>query len=417
MTEVSSPSSLLAIEDALSCIAAHVTPLAPERVVLEDAYGRFLAEDLCAPLDLPPFRNSAMDGYAVRAADTPGRLTVLGESAAGAPHLATVAPGVAVKVSTGATMPEGTDAVAPIETVTVRDGEIEIADSVAPGTFVRDRGSDIARGAPLLAAHTRIGPAQIGAAAASGLRTLPCRRLPRVAIVTTGNELRRPGEPLRDGEIYDANGPMLEAALHAAGARVERFPAAADTLDAHAEALSRALTHDVVITSGGVSVGDHDLVRRAGAELGVRELFWRIALRPGKPLTFGVRDGTLVFGLPGNPVSTLVCFQMFVAPALLALQGAPDCRPAFRVGMLAAEVARNPVRDDLIRVRVRRPHPEDDGPVAVPVLEPLPGQQSHQIVVAAQADGLARIPTGEGPLAPGAEVEYLPIDVLAAGRG
>jgi len=271
------------IDDALAVIESQITPLAREQVGLEDAYGRFLAEDLHAQLDLPPFDNSAMDGYALRAADTPGRLAVTGESAAGSPYPGALAAGDAVAVSTGAPIPAGADAVAAIEDVGLEQGILEVRSAVAPRAFVRRQGSDIARGSLLLSAHTRIGPAQMGAAAATGLRTLPCRRLPRVAIMTTGSELRQPGEDLRYGEIYDANRPMLRAALRAAGSRVELIPAAADTLEAHTAALERALEHDVVVTSGGVSLGAHDLVRQAGRELGVRELFWRIALRPGKP--------------------------------------------------------------------------------------------------------------------------------------
>lgn len=399
--------TLLSIDDALAVIGAHVVPLPVEQVDLADAYGRVLAEDLRAPLDLPPFDNSAMDGYALRAADTPGRLTLTGESAAGSPHAGRLSAGNAVVVSTGAAIPAGADAVAPIENVSRMAGDLDVP-SVAPGAFIRRAGSDIMCGAALLSANTRIGPAQIGAMAAVGLRRVPCRRRPRVAIVTTGSELRQPGEELRYGEIYDANRPMLNAALRAVGAVVELIPAAADTLEAHTAALERALEHDVVITSGGVSVGAHDLVRQVGRELGVHELFWRIALRPGKPLTFGVRGDTLVFGLPGNPVSTLVCFQLFVAPALLTLQTAGECRPSFYLGRLAAAVRRNPERDDLIRVAFV-PDEECPEPGSVPLLQPLKGQESHQIAIAAQADGLARIPAGSGELPIGTAVSYLPI--------
>ncbi len=396
--------SLLPIDDALAIVATQIRALEAESVALEQACGRFLAADLDAGLDLPPFANSAMDGYALRAGDTPGRLHVVGESAAGSPYGGSLGPGEAVAISTGAVVPAGADAVAPLEDVAGDDRELQVPCTVQPGAFVRLAGSDVIRGQRLLYAGTRIGPAQIGAAAAVGLHELPCRRLPRVAILTTGSELRQPGEPLREGEIYDANGPMLRAALLTAGAVLELIPAAADTPEAHRAALKRGLECDVVISSGGVSVGAHDLVRGVGRELGVRELFWRIALRPGKPLTFGVRGSTLVFGLPGNPVSTLVCFELFVRPALLALQGAREFRPAFGSGVLRTAVQRSTERDDLIRVRVAEP-PAGGGTV----LEPLPGQQSHQIVITAQADGLARIPAGPGELPPGTEVAYLPL--------
>jgi molybdopterin molybdotransferase len=223
-----------------------------------------------------------------------------------------------------------------------------------------------------------------------------------VAILSTGSELRQPGEELDEGEIFDSNRPMLDAALRTSGARVTRIPVAADTREAHRAAFEQALAHDVVISSGGVSVGAHDLVRSVGHELGIREVFWRVAVRPGKPLAFGVRGSTLVFGLPGNPVSTLVCFELFVAPALLALQGADSVRPAFRSGILGTAVERNPERDDLLRVRISKAD-------RVAVLSPLHGQQSHQIAITAQADALALIPAGSGELPAGTEVAYLSI--------
>jgi molybdopterin molybdotransferase len=195
---------------------------------------------------------------------------------------------------------------------------------------------------------------------------------------------------------------MLAALLETAGATVTRIPAVADTPEAHREALEAALAHDVVITTGGVSVGPHDLVRGIGQELGVEEVFWRVALRPGKPLSFGVRGETLLFGLPGNPVSTLVCFELFVRPALYGLQGSRTIEPEFGKRALARAIARNPERDDLIRVTIAA-----DGS-----LEPLRGQQSHQITITAVSDGLARIPAGTGELAAGAEVAFLPLHGL-----
>ena len=402
MADETPPPEPLSIDQALALVAVNVTPLPTEEVALEQASGRFIADDLHAAIDLPPFMNSAMDGYALRAGDTPGRLLVVGESAAGSPHQGGLGPGGAIAISTGAVVPVEADAVVPVEDVR-RDGEeIDVRSGVAAGAFVRRRGSDIERGERLLEAGIRLGPAQIGAAAAVGLGTLVCGRRPRVALLTTGSELRPPGQHLADGEIYDANRPMLEAALETSGARVAHVPAAADTGEAHRAALAQALEHDVVISSGGVSVGAHDLVRSVGRELGIEEVFWRVALRPGKPLAFGVRGSTLVFGLPGNPVSSLVCFELFVRPALLALQGARSVLPAWSAGRLGAAVRRNSGRDDLIRVRLSA----GSRPI---VLLPLPGQESHQIAIAAQADGLALIPSGRGELPVGTEVAYLPL--------
>ncbi|HEU0318805.1 MAG TPA: molybdopterin molybdotransferase MoeA, partial [Solirubrobacteraceae bacterium] len=290
-----SPDGLLSIDEAQALVAAQIRVLPAEPVALGQAHGRFLADDVAATLDLPPFASSAMDGYAVRAADTPGHLGVVGESAAGSPFAGELEPGQAVVISTGAVVPSGADAVVPVERVT-RDGElVEVTAAIPPGEFVRAPGSDVRRGSLILAAGTRLGPAQIGAAAAAGLSSLSCHRRPRVAVLTTGSELRPPGEPLEPGEIYDANGPMLSAALRATGVEVARIPAVGDEEDAHRAALGAALEHDVVISSGGVSMGTHDLVRGVGADLGIREVFWKVALRPGKPLAFGVRDATLVF--------------------------------------------------------------------------------------------------------------------------
>jgi molybdopterin molybdotransferase len=394
---------LLSIDDASAVIEAHLTPLPAEDVPIEQAYGRYVAEELRAAIDLPPFASSAMDGYAIRAEDGTASLTlrVVGESSAGSPYTGKLGPGEAVVISTGAVVPADAGAVVPVEDVTGAGGErIQLSAPAAAGSFVRARGSDIEHGALIFPAGTRLGSAQIGAAAAVGLGTVSCRRRPSVAVLTTGSELRHPGEQLSEGQIYDANGPMMTAALLTSGAGVEHIPTAADTREAHTTALARALEHDVVISSGGVSVGTHDLVRGVGRELGVTEVFWRIALRPGKPLTFGVRGTTLVFGLPGNPVSSLVCFELFVRPALLALQGAPRVRPMWDTGVLGAAVKRNPERDDLIRARFETPD-------AAAVLIPLHGQQSHQIAITAQADVLARIPMGSGELPAGTEVAYL----------
>ncbi len=397
---------LIPVEAALEEILAQAVRLPAVDLPLAQTLGRYLAEPLLATFELPPFTNSAMDGYALRHGDTPGRLELVGESAAGRPFAGTVSKGQAVTISTGAVLPEGADAVAPIEWIESKSQRmIEVPRAVVDGHSVRAAGSDVAPGTEVLAAGTRIGPAQIGAAASLGRSTLRCAALPRVAIVTTGSELRRPGEQLAPGDIYDSNGPLLAAALAGAGAAATILPTAADTREAHRGALAEALGHDVVISTGGVSVGGHDLVREVERELGVRELFWRIAMKPGKPLSFGVLERsqlhgrTLVFGVPGNPVSVLVCFEMFVRPALAALQGARDPRPAFVRAILDSEVERNPERDEMIRVREL-----DGGRV-----EPLLPQQSHQLAASAQAAGLARIPAGRGIVAAGDAVEYLPL--------
>ena len=383
---------------------ARVRALEPEPVPLAEAAGRVLAADARAAVDLPPFASSAMDGFAVRAADTPGELPVVARSAAGSPAGQALRAGEAIAISTGGVVPEGADAVIPIEYVVEHDNSVEIPAAAQPGANVRPRGGDIRAGEVVCPAGMRLGAGQLGALAAAGLAELSCVRRPRVVVLTTGTELRPPGEPLGPGEVYEANGLMLAAALASAGATVERLPAVEDDLEAHRAAISRGLVGDVLVTSGGVSVGRHDLVRPVLAELGAEEVFWRVAVKPGKPISFSVRGSTLVFGLPGNPVSALVGFELFVRPAVLALQGAAEPLPRFEPGRLARAVRRSPGRDELVRARSEA----GDGEV---VLEPLDGQESHMIASAATANVLVFVPRGDGELAAGTAVRYLRLGV------
>lgn len=391
-------SGLLTIDEALERVVARVRARAAEEVATRDGLGRVLAEDGAAVTDLPPFDSSAMDGYALRSADTPGTLAIRGESAAGAPAGRGLEAGEAFGISTGAMVPAGADAIVPVEHVRV-DGSQVTVESVARGANVRPRGGDTHAGDVVVARGTRLGPPQLGALAAAGVGTVRCARRPRVAILATGSELRAPGEPLGPGQIYESNSVLLAAQVATAGGVAETHDPVADDEAATRDALERALDADVVLSSGGVSVGPHDLVRTLLAELGVEEVFWGVAVRPGKPLFFGVRGDTLVFGLPGNPVSTLVGFELFVRPALAGLQGAEPVR-AFRSGTLAAPLRRNPARDDLVRAVSHA----DGGDV---LLEPLSGQESHMIVRAAAADALVHVPRGDGELPRGAHVSWL----------
>ena len=380
-----------------------VVPLPAEPVPVADAAGRVLAEDAEARVDLPPFASSAMDGFALRAADTPGVLPVVARIAAGRPAPRRVEAGEAMEISTGGVVPDGADAVIPLEYVVQNDNEIEIADPVAEAANVRPRGGDVHAGDVVRPAGLRLSPAQLGALAAAGLAELRCVRRPRVALLATGTELRQPGEPLGPGEIYESNGLMLAAALAAEGAEVERLPPIEDDEDAHRAALARGLEADVLVTSGGVSVGPHDLVRKIESELGVDEVFWGVAVKPGKPVAFGVRGRTLVFGLPGNPVSSLVGLELLVKPALRALQGLADPLPRFEAGVLGASLRRTAARDELARARSRLV----DGRV---VLDPLSGQESHMIARAAAADALVLVPRGDGELVEGEAVRFLRLD-------
>jgi molybdopterin molybdotransferase len=391
---------LRSIDEALALVLARAEPLGAEQVDLGAAAGRVLAAAALAALDLPPFPSSAMDGFALRAADTPGTLAVVDRIAAGSPSTRALVEGEAMAISTGGLVPEGADAVVPIEHVEDGGTAVTVSEPAVRGAHVRPRGSDVPAGAVVVDAGARLGAAQVGALAAAGIASVSCARKPKVAVLVTGSEVRPPGEELRDGEVYDANGAILAAQIASAGGEVERLPAVRDDAEATRAAIARGLEADVLVTTGGVSVGEHDLVRAAERDLGVEEVFWGVSVRPGKPISFGVRGCTLAFGLPGNPVSTLVGFELFVRPALLALQGAADPGPAYRPGCVAAAVRRNAARDSLLRARLRL-----DGDQAV--LEPLGGQESHMIARAAGADALVLVGRGDGELPAGSPVRYL----------
>jgi len=389
--------ALLSIDDARARVLAAAAPLAAEDVGVSEALDRVLAQDVVAAADVPGFANSAMDGFAVRSGPAGRRLRIVGESRAGAPAAAAVAEGDAIRISTGALLPAGADAVLEVERVAVADGTVELGDDVAAGRNVRPPGDDLRAGQVVLRAGTRLGPAELGAAVGAGSGSLRCARRPALAIVATGDELRAPGEPLAPGQLHDSNGITLAALAARAGGDVVFATRAADTPEATRAAIGAALEADVVVLSGGVSVGPHDHVKGALDALGVREAFWRVALRPGKPTWFGTRDGRLVFGLPGNPVSSMVTFLLFVRPALARLQGGPAPPPRLRAE-LAVAVPRRPERDECVRVRLEEGRARPTGP-----------QGSHQLYSMVGADGLAVIPAGEGELPAGAPVEVEPI--------
>jgi molybdopterin molybdotransferase len=391
---------LLSLEEAQRRILDRVVRLPAEQVALQDAAGRVTAADVPSRVDLPPFDSSAMDGFALRAANTPGRLPVVERIAAGRPASRAIVAGEAMAIATGGAIPDGADAVLPIEYVVDHGNEIETAQRVDPGADIRPRGGDIRAGQIVVPSGMRLGPAQLGALAAAGVADIPATRRPRAAVLSTGTELRPPGTELEPGQIYEANGVLLAAQLATAGAEVERLDPVADDEAAHRAALQAGLEADVLVSSGGVSVGPHDLVRSVGGELGVEEVLWGVAVKPGKPLSFGVRGRTLVFGLPGNPVSCLVCFELFVRPAVLALQGLAEPLPRFEPGTLANGLRPNQARTELVRARSRIV----DGKVE---LEAVTGQESHMIARAAGADTLILVPAGSEELAAGSPISYL----------
>jgi molybdopterin molybdotransferase len=402
-------SELIEISEAQRRVLERCSPLGVEAVALKDALGRVLAEDVSSADDVPGFDNSAMDGFAVRAADTrgatsatPASLRIVDESRAGAPAASAVAAGEAIAISTGAMLPRGADAVVRVEDTAARDGRVEVAAEVEPGRDVRRAGDDVRAGEPVLAAGLILGPAEVGVLASIGHPTVRCARRPRVAVVTTGDELLDPSEPLRPGGVRNANAYSVPALAERAGAEVVAVEVAPDDRAATAAVLERALAADVAVVSGGVSVGEHDHVRAALAELGVEQVFWGVALRPGKPTWFGIHaggpeGGALVFGLPGNPVSAMVTFILLARPAIAALLGAP-LEAKRTTAILDQPYDKRPGRAHAVRCTLEL---RDDGWHASPTGE----QGSHVLTSMLGAEALAILPTGSGPASAGDRVD------------
>jgi molybdopterin molybdotransferase len=388
---------LIPIAEARGRVLEAVRPLSAELVALGEALRRVLAEDVRSDIPVPPFDSSAMDGYAVVAGEG-GELELIGEARAGHPTQVAVRPGAAVAISTGGAVPEGATAVVPVERTERVDGGVRVPATAADAN-IRRAGEDIAAGELVLRSGTVLTPAAIGVAASLGRSSVSCTRRPRVALLITGDELTDPGEPLRPGGIYSSNGYALAGQVAQQGAELVASERVGDSADATRAALAAALDGaDVVVVSGGVSVGPHDHVKGALAALGVEERFWGVRLRPGKPTWFGTRDQTLAFGLPGNPVSAMVTFQLFVRPALAALQGA-DPSATSTTAALDEPIARNGRREQAVRVRLRA---GEDGWHAAPTRD---AQGSHVLTSMLGADGLALIAPGDGEAAAGERVE------------
>jgi molybdopterin molybdotransferase len=390
-------------ETALRCAGA----LNREQVDLRDALGRVLAADVVSRQPVPSFDNSAMDGFAVRHVDvsdagahTPVRLTVVDESRAGRPAERELGPGEAIAISTGAAMPSGADAVVAVERTVPGERSVQVLAAVGVGNDVRRAGDDLRAGELLLGAGSAIGAAQLGALASVGAAEVECFRRPRLSLVVTGDELLEPGESPRPGAIYDSNAFSVGALARRCGAEVRRMATVADEPRATRETLAQALEgSDVVVVCGGISVGAHDHVRSSFAALDVRERFWRVALKPGKPTWFGTQARTLVFGLPGNPVSAMVTFALLVAPALRALQGEADA--ARRSYATLTEAYRKPPdRAHAVRCRLQL---SEEGWQA----QPTGDQRSHILSSMLGADALALIPTSVTSVEAGERVEVL----------
>ena len=447
---------LLSVEEALERIFAAIAgPTEPELVFLSEARDRVVAAAVDSPIALPPWDNSAMDGYAIRAADIatatedgPVALEVIGEVRAGQPPETEVVRGSAVRIATGAPVPPGADAVIPVEGTTPLDAAGAVAgergrDATGPlpvrvaahvavpaGGSIRRMGSDLAAGTRILEEGTTVTPAVIGLVAGVGLDQLIVHRVPRVGILATGDEIRTRGAELGPAGIPDANGPALMAMVEAAGAAPSTLGIAADRFDDVRGRLCAGLVGgaDAIIVSGGVSVGPYDVVREAFREFGEIEL-WRVAVQPGKPFAFGTarapgddgtdpnRPPTLLFGLPGNPVSTFVTFELFVRPALRRLAGHREVdlyRPRDR-GVLREPVTKSKGRRGYIRVFADReangtPNRDDRGRVGVHLAGGAGGQGSHVLSALSIADALAVIPEATDSLEAGAEVELWWLD-------
>ncbi len=398
---------MLSLESACQQILSRVTALSSENVPVPEAYGRFLSEDIIAPIALPGFDNSAMDGYAVRSADVthatsdkPIRLELLGRSVAGETTTPSLKQGGCIRVFTGAPIPNGADAVVMQEdTLIDADNQrwIWVRDGVKPWENVRFRGEDVKRESIVLSKGARITSARIGLASALGLSVVSVGRRPRVGLIATGSELKEPGTALENGKIYESNRNMIASLVERSGGIPSVLPLVPDSRADTQNALAAAFqNHDAVITSGGVSVGELDFVKEAFEALGGRLEFWRVAIKPGKPFVFGELAGKYLFGLPGNPVSALVTFLLLVRPALLHWQGAREVQLRPRRVRVAEAFENRGDRRHFMRARL-----DESGQAR------LAGPQaSHFLGALAGADGLLDVPAST-TIAPGTEAAFL----------
>lgn len=401
------PAFVLPLDEADRLVREAAVPLEFEHVDLRAARGRVLAERVLAGEALPPFDASSMDGFALRAkdvaasrSDSPTTLRLLGEIPAGEAGAQGVEPGTCIRLYTGSPIPPGADAVVPFERTSWDRERVLVEKSAAPGDNIRRRGEDVKIGDVALEPGISIGAAESGLLAALGIPSVLVARRPRVAILVTGNELLSAHEPMRPGAIRNANGETLVGQVLEAGGEPIELGVAHDDRDEIVRALERARGSDVIVTSGGVSVGDHDEVKGAFERLGVERVFWRVAASPGKPVVFGRWEKTLVFGLPGNPVSSMVTFELFVRPTLRRLQSdrSPD-RPR-RLARLAADLRGAGDRRHFARVRVA---PDGESLIATEVGTRGSGNL-HSMVL---ANALAIVPEGKGTLSRGSVVEVI----------
>lgn len=398
---------MLSLEEARHRILAAMAPTPAETVPLAAGWGRVLARPVLSRVTQPPQDVSAMDGYAVRAADAVegATLRMVGEAPAGHPFPGTVQAGEAVRIFTGGFVPAGADAILLQEDATAAPGSVTVNETVRQGRWIRRRGLDFAEGEALLPAGRRLTARDVGLAAAANHPWLAVHRAPRIGILATGDEIALPGDPIPPGGIVSSNAHALASLVRSAGGEPLVLPIAPDDRDAIAEAARAARACDLLVTTGGASVGDHDLVQSALGPQGFALDFWKIAMRPGKPLIWGRLGATPVLGLPGNPVSALVCAVQFLLPAMAVLSGLPGGPPPTRRMPVGAPLAENDRRFDHLRARLEERYGRT---VAVP----FPHQDSSMLKLMARADCLVLRAAHAPALAEGAEVEVILLDAL-----
>lgn len=393
------------LDEAQRIVLDHTSTRGTETVALFDAMHRVLAGEIRAPWAMPLDDNSAMDGYAVRVADCSpaARLRIAGTMVAGGAECLRVEPGCAVKVMTGARLPEAADAVVPFENATL-DGDVVLLPSpVRVGQHIRRAGSDVAEGELVVARGTRLRAAEISMIAACSLPQVEVYRRPRVAVLSTGDELLEIGQPIGSGQVIDANGVTLAALARECGAEVELLGIARDDRASHRAKMQLGLEADIFLTSAGVSVGERDYVREVLAELGVRQLFHALEVRPGGPTTFGCTESCLVFCLPGNPVAALLIFEELVRPAILKALGCRRVLPPALRAALAEAVRKRPGKLRLMRVRLEA---RAGGWLAFDAGD----QNTGMLKTLVRADAIAVLPAAHGDFAAGEEVEIHPLD-------
>ena len=401
------PAKMISIDEARSRVLAEAVALSVERRPLGGVLGAVLAEDVVADISVPPFDNSGMDGFAVQAADTvdagadhPAVLRITETLPAGYVATRPLVAGEAVKIMTGAPVPQGADAVVQSELTEEAGQEVRIFESVKPGKNIRRSGEDVIAGDRVLAAGTVLGPAEMGLLASLGRPEVSVYRTPRVAIVSTGSELVEVDQPLGPGQIRNSNSYSLQAQCGQLGIEATALGIVPDDYEATRDLITKGLEYDVLLTSGGVSVGEFDFVKDIQDELGVERRLWGVSMKPGKPLVFGVRGRTLVFGLPGNPVSAMVSFELFVRPALMRLMGYTKTTRRMYRAIISEDVSNADGRTYVVRVRAWREdgewHVSSTGPQGSGILRSMVG-----------ANGLAFVPGGSRGVRAGEAVDFL----------